>query len=133
MSHNWHLMVGLCACFHQPQNPEVSVHPDVISSTNGIFWANLWDSDSYRTSLNHSTQPPTLTFKKQNHTRQQTYIMVPPPVTDDYYEVLEVTQVADELLIKASYRCLAKLRHPDKNPNDPTAKARFQLVSSPIV
>ncbi|KAJ4287890.1 hypothetical protein N0V88_007510 [Collariella sp. IMI 366227] len=56
--------------------------------------------------------------------------MAPPQITDDYYEVLQVTQAADEGLIKANYRRLAKIQHPDKNPNDPTAKARFQLLQA---
>ncbi|KAJ4287891.1 hypothetical protein N0V88_007511 [Collariella sp. IMI 366227] len=49
-------------------------------------------------------------------------------IPGDYYEVLGVAQNADESLIKASYRRLAKLQHPDKNPDGPTANARFQLL-----
>ena len=47
----------------------------------------------------------------------------------DLYAVLEVdAQVsADEL--KKSYRRLARQYHPDANPNDPSAEARFKEVS----
>jgi len=46
----------------------------------------------------------------------------------DYYSLLGVPQTADETLIKSHYRTLAKLVHPDKNPDNPQATADFQLV-----
>ena len=55
--------------------------------------------------------------------------MAPSLITDNYYEVLEITQTADTTAIKSSYRRLAKLCHPDKRQNDPAATAQFQLVS----
>lgn len=48
--------------------------------------------------------------------------------TVDYYEALEVQQSADAALIKSNYRRLARVKHPDKNPNRPQATAEFQLV-----
>jgi hypothetical protein len=50
-------------------------------------------------------------------------------MTEDYYAVLEVTRTADDVEIKASYRRLAMLRHPDKDRGNPNATADFQLVS----
>ncbi|RYP48327.1 hypothetical protein DL768_005783 [Monosporascus sp. mg162] len=52
--------------------------------------------------------------------------------TFDYYAVLciENPDSADQASIKKSYRQLALLRHPDKNPNDPEATARFQLLNT---
>jgi curved DNA-binding protein CbpA len=50
-------------------------------------------------------------------------------ITDDYYAILDVTQTADEALIRSSYKRLAKLKHPDKDLNNPKATAQFQLVS----
>ncbi len=55
--------------------------------------------------------------------------MAPTQVTEDYYEILELSQTADETTIRASYKRLAKLHHPDKCPNDANATARFQVVS----
>lgn len=55
--------------------------------------------------------------------------MAPCEITDNYYEILGITQTADKITIQSSYRRLAKLRHPDKCPNDASATARFQLVS----
>ncbi|KAK3613296.1 hypothetical protein LTR22_028211, partial [Elasticomyces elasticus] len=52
--------------------------------------------------------------------------MASPPITEDYYLVLEVKQ-ADKLeLIIKSYRRLALLLHPDRN-STPGATAAFQL------
>lgn len=50
-------------------------------------------------------------------------------VEADYYELLEVTRTADDATIKSSYRKLAMRWHPDKNPGDADAEARFKAIS----
>ena len=47
----------------------------------------------------------------------------------DFYEVLGVGKSADEKELKAAYRKLAKQYHPDANPGDKTAEAKFKEIS----
>lgn len=47
----------------------------------------------------------------------------------DYYEVLGVSKDADEATIKKAYRKLAKKYHPDTNPGDKEAEAKFKEAS----
>lgn len=44
----------------------------------------------------------------------------------DYYEVLGLTRGAGETEIKKAYRRVAMKYHPDRNPEDPDADARFK-------
>ena len=47
----------------------------------------------------------------------------------DYYELLEIERTADDGSIKSSYRRLAMRWHPDKNPGDAAAEAKFKAIS----
>ena len=44
----------------------------------------------------------------------------------DYYDVLGVSKGADEREIKKAYRRVAMKFHPDRNPDDPDADAKFK-------
>ncbi len=46
----------------------------------------------------------------------------------DYYTILGVPKEADEEQIKQAYRRMAKKYHPDLNPDDPQAEAKFKEI-----
>ncbi|MEN0020455.1 MAG: molecular chaperone DnaJ [Planctomycetota bacterium] len=52
------------------------------------------------------------------------------PATRDYYEVLGVDKSADADEIKRSYRRLAMKYHPDRNPDDAEAEAKFKEAAA---
>jgi curved DNA-binding protein len=47
----------------------------------------------------------------------------------DYYKVLEIDKNATDADIKKAYRKLARKYHPDLNPNDASAKQKFQKIN----
>jgi molecular chaperone DnaJ len=47
----------------------------------------------------------------------------------DYYELLEVERTADDKTIKSAYRRIAMECHPDRNPGDAQAEAKFKAIS----
>ncbi|KAI1502463.1 DnaJ domain-containing protein [Biscogniauxia marginata] len=56
--------------------------------------------------------------------------MASPKKPVDYYTILGVSRSVDSANLKAAYRRLALVKHPDKNPDNPNATADFQMIGS---
>jgi molecular chaperone DnaJ len=55
--------------------------------------------------------------------------MDPPMARTDFYETLGVAQDVGGGDLKLAYRALALRYHPDRNPGDAAAEARFKEIS----
>lgn len=55
--------------------------------------------------------------------------MIVSTASRDYYDILGITRDADDTAIKKAFRRLARENHPDVNPGDPGAEARFKEIA----
>lgn len=51
------------------------------------------------------------------------------PLEVSLYETLEISPRASHAVVRAAYRCLVQVWHPDKNPNVPAAAPRLYALN----
>ena len=51
------------------------------------------------------------------------------PMDNNLYETLGVAESADDAALKAAFRKKAMQFHPDRNPGDPSAEAKFKEIN----
>ena len=51
----------------------------------------------------------------------------------DYYDTLGISKDADDASIKRAYRKMAKKYHPDVNPGDKEAEAKFKEATEAYI
>lgn len=75
-------------------------------------------------------QPGTaiVTVDERNRAQQDQLRALTQRGDSDFYDLLEVPRTATPEQIKKQYYILARKYHPDKNPNDPEAHAKFQKL-----
>lgn len=111
-------VVGVAVGVSQMARGVINTPEAIVEKTRGRFWDSSkreWVTDRPLPVVTVDDYPPS----RLNGTPQD---------SAGYYAILEVDPTASMEDIKRQYFLLARRYHPDKNPDDPEAKERFQAL-----
>jgi len=107
----------------------ISLDPGYVKArktkANALGQADRWDEASKEWNSLAELYPEDSSIKKEAKKAQ---LELKKAQRKDYYKILGVPKDADDNQIKKAYRKLAVVHHPDKNPGDEEAEARFKDI-----
>ena len=108
----------------------ISLDPSYVKArktkANALGQAERWEDCVREWKAIHELDPEDRTIAKEIRRAE---IELKKSLRKDYYKILGLEKTADENQVKKAYRKLAIVHHPDKNPGDKTAEARFKDIS----
>ncbi|KAK4668820.1 uncharacterized protein QC764_710820 [Podospora pseudoanserina] len=108
----------------------VSLDPSYLKArktkANALGLAEKWEAAVREWKAIHELDPEDRTVAKEVRRAE---LELKKSLRKDYYKILGIEKTATEQEIKKAYRKLAIVHHPDKNPGDAQAEARFKDIS----
>lgn len=96
------------------------------TKANALGLAEKWEACAREWKSIQELEPEDRTIPKEIRRAE---LELKKSLRKDYYKILGVEKTATETEIKKAYRKLAIVHHPDKNPGDTQAEARFKDIS----